>query len=85
MVMFVFREEYYHERTEPVQHANASKQQFNDAYQQWEIRGQEIENLAEVSLASNGTGRSAPSSCTSKPPSQNFPILQTITASQYCS
>ena len=56
VVMFVFREEYYHERTEPVQHANASKQQFNDAYQQWEKRGQEIENLAEVIIAKQRHG-----------------------------
>lgn len=56
VVMFVFREEYYHSRMEPSRRENETDDKFNSRYQGWQERGEKIHNLAEVILAKQRHG-----------------------------
>jgi len=56
VVMFVFREEYYHSRAEPSRRAEESDEKFNDRYEQWQKRGQEIHNVAEAIIGKQRHG-----------------------------
>ncbi len=56
VVMFIFREEYYLERDEPVQRQDEKDDAFNSKYERWQNRKKEVENLAEVSVAKQRHG-----------------------------
>ena len=56
VVMFVYREEYYHARSEPTRRADEGDQKFNERYQRWQERGEQIHSVAEVIIAKQRHG-----------------------------
>lgn len=56
VVLFVYREEYYHARSEPTRRADESDEKFNSRHQRWMERGEEIRNIAEVIVAKQRHG-----------------------------
>ncbi|MFY9287451.1 MAG: replicative DNA helicase [Alphaproteobacteria bacterium] len=56
VVMFVYREEYYHTRSEPTRRADEMEDKFNTRHQRWQERGEEIRNIAEVLIAKQRHG-----------------------------
>jgi replicative DNA helicase len=56
VVMFVYREEYYHARAEPTRRDNEDESKFNDRCSRWMQRGEEIRNIAEVVVAKQRHG-----------------------------
>ncbi len=56
VVMFVYREEYYHARSEPARRADEGEDKFNTRYQRWMERGEEVRNIAEVLIAKQRHG-----------------------------
>jgi replicative DNA helicase len=56
VVMFVYREEYYHARSEPTRRQDEGDEKFNSRYQRWQQRGDEIHNVAEVIIAKQRHG-----------------------------
>ncbi|MGE4351803.1 MAG: replicative DNA helicase [Bdellovibrionales bacterium] len=56
VVMFVYREEYYHARSEPTRRADEGEDKFNQRYQRWMERGEEVRNVAEVLIAKQRHG-----------------------------
>ncbi|MCC7275727.1 MAG: replicative DNA helicase [Alphaproteobacteria bacterium] len=55
VVMFVFREEYYL-RNEPMRRPDETEDKFNDRYQRWSQRLQEVADTAEVIIAKQRHG-----------------------------
>ncbi|MDR3449123.1 MAG: replicative DNA helicase [Alphaproteobacteria bacterium] len=56
VVMFVYREEYYHARAEPTRRDNEDEGKFNDRAARWMQRGEDIRNIAEVVIAKQRHG-----------------------------
>jgi replicative DNA helicase len=56
VVMFIFREQYYHERAEPKQREDESNEKFAERHQRWVERGERIHNIAEVNIAKQRHG-----------------------------
>ena len=56
VVMFVFREQYYHERAVPMLRENEAQDKFNDRYAQWASHGAEISNVADIIIAKQRHG-----------------------------
>ncbi len=56
VVMFVYREEYYHARSEPTRRADEADQKFNERFQRWQDRGEQIHSVAEVIIAKQRHG-----------------------------
>jgi replicative DNA helicase len=56
VVMFIFREEYYHPRLEPVRRPEQSDEKFNEAYDRWREHGDTIGGLAEIIIAKQRHG-----------------------------
>jgi replicative DNA helicase len=56
VVMFVFREQYYLERAEPSRRPDESDDKFNDRYQRWQERCEEVHSTAEVIIAKQRHG-----------------------------
>lgn len=56
VVMFVYREEYYHARSEPTRRADEGDDKFNQRHQRWMERGEEIRSIAEVIIAKQRHG-----------------------------
>ncbi len=56
VVMFVYREEYYHARSEPQRRQDESDEKFNSRHQRWMERGEEVRNIAEVLIAKQRHG-----------------------------
>ncbi len=56
LVMFVYREQYYHEREEPKQRADETEEKFQQRLERWMARGEKIHNKAEVIVAKNRNG-----------------------------
>ena len=56
VVMFIYREEYYHARSEPTRRAEEDEGKFNDRYSRWMARGEEVNNIAEVVVAKQRHG-----------------------------
>jgi replicative DNA helicase len=56
VVMFVYREEYYHARSEPSRRQDESDEKFNSRHSQWMKRGEEVQNVAEVLIAKQRHG-----------------------------
>ncbi|WP_349595165.1 replicative DNA helicase [Azospirillum argentinense] len=56
VVMFVHRDHYYLERSEPSRKADESDEKFNDRYANWRARETAARNLAEVIIAKQRMG-----------------------------
>lgn len=56
VVMFVYREEYYHSRAEPSRRPDEDESKFNERHQKWQERGEQIMNVAEVILGKQRHG-----------------------------
>jgi replicative DNA helicase len=56
VVMFVYREEYYHARAEPSRRPEESDEKFNQRSHHWMERGEQIRNIAEVIIAKQRHG-----------------------------
>jgi len=56
VVMFVFREQYYLERAEPGRRPDEAEDRFNERYDSWKKRLEEVHNTAEVILAKQRHG-----------------------------
>ena len=56
VVMFVYREEYYHTRSEPTRRADEGEDKYNTRHQRWQERGEEVRNIAEVLIAKQRHG-----------------------------
>ncbi len=56
VVMFIYREEYYHQRSEPTQRPDESGEKFNDRMQRWQQRAEEVHNKAEVIIGKQRHG-----------------------------
>ena len=56
VVMFIYREEYYLERSEPQQRADESGDRFNERYSRWQERYEKAAGLADVIVAKQRHG-----------------------------
>ncbi|MFA5041186.1 MAG: replicative DNA helicase [Bdellovibrionales bacterium] len=56
VVMFVYREEYYHARSEPTRRQDEDENRFNDRYSRWMQRGEEVNNIADIVVAKQRHG-----------------------------
>ncbi len=56
VVMFIFREQYYHERAEPRRREDETDEKFNDRVERWQAHGNEVHNVAEVIIAKQRHG-----------------------------
>jgi replicative DNA helicase len=56
VVMFIFREEYYHTRKEPKQNEEENDDKFRQRYDRWQAKGEEIHNLADLDIAKQRHG-----------------------------
>ena len=56
VVMFVYRDEYYMERTEPKQRPEETQEKFNDRYDAWKSRFAEVTGTAEALVAKQRHG-----------------------------
>ncbi len=56
VVMFIFREEYYLERDQPVQRQDEKDDSFHTKYERWQQRLEEVRNIAEVIIAKQRHG-----------------------------
>ena len=56
VVMFVFREEYYLSRSEPVQHNDESVEKFGDRHDRWKERCEKAYGTAEIMVAKQRHG-----------------------------
>jgi replicative DNA helicase len=56
VVMFIFREQYYLERTEPSQRPDESEDKFQKRHEDWMQRCERAHNLAEVMIAKQRHG-----------------------------
>ena len=56
VVMFVYREEYYHSRAEPTRRPEENDTKFNERYQHWQERGEQVRNVAECIIAKQRHG-----------------------------
>jgi replicative DNA helicase len=56
VVMFVFREQYYHERSEPKQREDEGNDKFAERHARWVERGEFVHNVAEVNIAKQRHG-----------------------------
>ncbi|MDG3443988.1 replicative DNA helicase [Nitrospirillum amazonense] len=56
VVMFVYREQYYLERAEPSRRPEEAEDKFNDRYQRWQQRLEEVHDTAEAIIAKQRHG-----------------------------
>ncbi len=56
VVMFVYREQYYHERAEPNQRPDEDDSKFHERRDRWMKRGEEVHNMADVIVAKQRHG-----------------------------
>ena len=56
VVMFIFREEYYLQKDEPVRDFEEENAKFDDKYERWQVKKAEVENIAEVIVAKQRHG-----------------------------
>ena len=56
VVMFIFREQYYHERNEPKQRDDETAEKFAARHTNWLERGDRVHNVAEVNIAKQRHG-----------------------------
>jgi replicative DNA helicase len=56
VVMFVYRDEYYQERSEPKQRPEETRERFEERYQGWQKRYEESRGIADLIIAKQRNG-----------------------------
>ena len=56
VVMFVYREEYYHEKKEPFKKSEESEESFFERHENWKSHGEKIYGQAQVIIAKQRHG-----------------------------
>jgi len=56
VVMFVYRDEYYHQQSKPQPRPSETQSAFNDRFQLWQERAEEMAGKAEVIVAKHRHG-----------------------------
>lgn len=56
VVLFIYREQYYHERAEPKRKPDEDDMRFNERYDNWLKHAEKINNVAEVIIAKQRHG-----------------------------
>ena len=56
VVMFVYRDQYYHERAEPKQRSDEGDDKFHERLERWKRRAEEVYNKADVIIAKQRHG-----------------------------
>ncbi|HZS84080.1 MAG TPA: replicative DNA helicase [Stellaceae bacterium] len=56
VVMFIFREEYYLSRSEPMRRPDEAEDKFNDRYERWHNRLAEVHAMSEIIIAKQRHG-----------------------------
>jgi replicative DNA helicase len=56
VVMFIYRDQYYHERTPPKQRDDETDEKFNERMDRYQEKGARIHNVAEVNIAKQRHG-----------------------------
>jgi replicative DNA helicase len=56
VVMFVYRDEYYQERSEPKQRPEETRERFEERYQTWQKRYEESRGIADLIIAKQRNG-----------------------------
>jgi replicative DNA helicase len=56
VVMFIFREEYYLSRGQPLRRADETDDKYNDRYERWQNRFNEVYGLGEIIIAKQRHG-----------------------------
>ena len=56
VVMFIYREEYYHQRAEPTPRPDESNEKFNDRMERWQQRAEDVHNRAEIIIGKQRHG-----------------------------
>jgi replicative DNA helicase len=56
VVMFVYRDQYYHERAQPKQREDEPDSKFQERFDRWKDRGEKVHNVAEVIIAKQRHG-----------------------------
>ncbi len=56
VVMFIYREEYYHQRAVPTQRPDEPGDKFNDRMERWQQRAEDVHNKAEVIIGKQRHG-----------------------------
>ncbi|HXV23289.1 MAG TPA: replicative DNA helicase [Alphaproteobacteria bacterium] len=56
VAMFIFREQYYLERSDPKQRPDESDEKFNDRFLRWQDRCTKVHNVAEINIAKQRHG-----------------------------
>jgi len=56
VVMFVYREEYYHAQGEPKRRETENDDAFNSRHQRWQEQGEKIRNIAQAIIGKNRHG-----------------------------
>jgi replicative DNA helicase len=54
--MFVYRDQYYHERAEPKQRSDEGDDKFHERLERWKRRAEEVYNKADVIIAKQRHG-----------------------------
>jgi len=56
VVMFIYREQYYHERAEPKQRQDEPVEKFNERVERWQEHGEKVRNTADILIAKQRHG-----------------------------
>ena len=56
VVMFVFREEYYHEKAEPLRKSEETIEDYNERYENWKSYYETIQGQAQIIIAKQRHG-----------------------------
>lgn len=56
VVMFIYREEYYLERTQPSEKIDENNDKYHERMERWQLRMDEVHNIAEVIVAKQRHG-----------------------------
>jgi len=56
VVMFIYREQYYHERAEPKQRQDEPVEKFNERMERWQEHGEKVRNTADILIAKQRHG-----------------------------
>ena len=56
VVMFVFREDYYHEKMEPIRKGGETEEQLNERYENWKSYYEKIKGQAQIIIAKQRHG-----------------------------
>lgn len=78
VVMFVYREEYYLERSEPVRKANEASDKFAERYDQWAMRMEEVRGTSDIIVGKARGARVGSARCSFLGHRQRFANLERV-------